>query len=134
MYKLMKIYYDKMTGEVIWYVKYFHQAIIDFDHDYEVVKELNERVKESIGLLVLENGQYSQDFDECDGFRVNPETLELEFSYPDPNATEPQELVYQKPLTEQIMELKTENQELRAELAQTNADLVALAEIIVSTM
>jgi hypothetical protein len=50
---------------------------------------------------------------------------ELEFSYPDPNATEPQEPVYQKPLTEQTKELKQQ-------LAQINADFVAFMDFYFS--
>jgi hypothetical protein len=110
MAKLRKIYYDKTTGNVI-YACSFNEEYIDttFDHDYETIKELHARTKESIGLIRLENGEYEEDFRQCNGYRVNPETLELEFSYPDPNATEPQESVFVKPLTEQIEELRQEN-------------------------
>ena len=57
-------------------------------------------------MIQLEYGQYAQDFATCNGYRVNPDTLELEFSYPDPSQPEPQEPVYQKPLSEEITDLK----------------------------
>lgn len=105
MYKIMKIYYDKVTGERLWDNSFNDNTLIDFDRDYEVVKELNNRVKESIGLLVLENGQYEQDFKESTNFRVNVTTKTLEFSYPDPNAPEAPP-VFVQPLTEQVDKLK----------------------------
>jgi hypothetical protein len=105
-----KIYFDKLTGNVLYHCSYNDFYIeTSFDEDYQVITDLNVREKESIGLVKLENGEYEEDFRQCNGFRVNPQTLELEFSYPDPNATEPQEPVYQKPLTEQIEELRQEN-------------------------
>lgn len=55
----------------------------------------------------------SEDFAQSNGYRVNHETLELEFSYTDPNDPEPQEPVFQPPLTQQIAEVKTENESLK---------------------
>ena len=107
-----KIYYDKSTGNVILDTGEMMGAVIEttVDQDFETYQALKERVRDTVGVIQLEFGQYAQDFAECNGYRVNPETLELEFSYPDPNATEPQELVYQKPLTEQVKELEQRQQ------------------------
>ncbi|WP_082432216.1 hypothetical protein, partial [Geobacillus sp. Sah69] len=66
--------------------------------------ELSKRNRDSFDYIDLEYGQYEEDFRICSAYRINPETKQLEFSYPDPNATEPQEPVYQKPLTEQLKE------------------------------
>jgi hypothetical protein len=106
-----KIYYDKATGNVILDTGEKTGAVVEttIDQDFETYQALKERVRDTVGVIQLEYGQYAQDFAECNGYRVNPQTLELEFSYPDPNATEPQEPVYQKPLTEQIEELRQEN-------------------------
>jgi hypothetical protein len=106
-----KIYYDKATGNVILDTGEKMGAVIEttVDQDFETYQVLKERVRDTVGVIQLEFGQYAQDFAQCNGYRVNPETLEIEFSYPDPNATEPQEPVYQKPLTEQIEELRQEN-------------------------
>jgi hypothetical protein len=106
-----KIYYDKATGNVIVDTGEKTGAVIEttVDQDFETYQALKERVRDTVGVIQLEFGAYAQDFAQCNGYRVNPETLELEFSYPDPNATDPQEPVYQKPLTEQIEELRQEN-------------------------
>lgn len=110
----MKIYYDKITGERIWDMSYNQQTKVDFNHDYEVVRELNVRTKESIGLLVLENGAYEQDFADSNGFRVNVATKTLEFSYPDPNHPEAPQ-VFETPLTDQIKILKQEQSQLSSD-------------------
>jgi hypothetical protein len=103
-----RIYYDKTTGNVILDTGEKMGAVVEttIDQDFETYKALKERVRDTVGVIQLEYGQYAEDFAQCNGYRVNPETLELEFSYLDPNATEPQEPVYQKPLSEQIEETK----------------------------
>jgi hypothetical protein len=122
-----KIYYDKSTGNVILDTGEKMGAVIEttIDQDFETYEVLKQRVRDTVGVIQLEYGQYAADFAQCNGYRVNPETLELEFSYPDPQQPT-QDPVYQKPLTEQISELEQL-------LAQTNADLVSLAEMIVNT-
>ncbi|MCM3040719.1 hypothetical protein M3201_13530 [Paenibacillus motobuensis] len=96
-----KIYFEKATGNVIvdtgersGFVRETTQ-----EEDFAAYQALAERVPDTVGCLQLEYGQYSQDFAECNGYRVNPETLELEFSYPDPGETEPTEPVYRKQQT-----------------------------------
>ena len=70
---------------------------------------LSERNRDSFDVLELEYGQYAQDFAESNGYRVNPETKELEFSYPDPNEPEaPPE--YRPPLSVEIEEMKVKMQ------------------------
>ena len=100
------IYYDSLTGNVILdkgeRQGSFTQTSIE--QDIRIYTALFERNRDSFDYIELEYGQYTQDFAECNGYRVNPETKELEFSYPDPNEEEPQEPVYQKPLSEQIKE------------------------------
>lgn len=121
-YNTMKIYFLKNSGEVIWAVSYEDNRSVNFDEDYEDSYILKQYNKERIGLLVLEDSQYAQDFDECNGYRVNPETKELEFSYPDPNepGVPP---VYQKPLSEEVEELK-------AAQAETDSTVLELMETI----
>ncbi|MEK4606536.1 hypothetical protein [Geobacillus sp. FSL W8-1251] len=120
-----KIYYDKATGNVILDTGEKMGAVIEttIDQDFETYQALKERVRDTVGVIQLEYGQYAQDFAECNGYRVNPETLELEFSYPDPNATEPQEPVYQKPLTEQLKETQQAVVELTLLLATMNGGM-----------
>ncbi|GAA0389528.1 hypothetical protein [Paenibacillus motobuensis] len=116
-----KIYYDRVTGNVLvntgehfGYVRETTQ-----EEDFATYRALAGRVPETIGCLQLDYGQYAQDFAECNGYRVNPETLKLEFSYSDPGKTEPTEPVYRKPLSVKVDELKAsdiENKQAIAEL------------------
>jgi hypothetical protein len=105
-----KIYYDKTTGNVLVDTGERAGDVIETttEQDFEVYVALDERVPETVGMLQLEYGQYSDDFAQCSGYRVNPSTSELEFSYSDPGAEpgEPTVPVYQKPLTEQIANLQ----------------------------
>jgi hypothetical protein len=120
-----KIYYEKATGNVIVDTGERMGAVIEttIDQDFETYQALKERVRDTVGVIQLEFGQYAQDFAECNGYRVNPETKEIEFSYPDPNATEPQEPVYQKPLTEQLKETQQAVAELTLLLATLNGGM-----------
>lgn len=102
-----KIYYDLSTGNVIIDTGERQGSVIPttIDQDIETYKALSERNRDTFDVLELPYGAYSQDFAECNGYRVNPETKELEFSYPDPNnPEEPQEPQFIKPLSTQIAE------------------------------
>lgn len=105
-----RIYYDTTTGNVIIDTgeRQGSVAPTTIDQDTTTFTPLSERNRDSFDVLELEYGQYAQDFAECNGYRVNPETKELEFSYPDPNEPEAPP-VYEKPLSEQLKELKAEN-------------------------
>lgn len=104
-----KVYYDKATGNVLLITSEMVGDVVETttEQDFETYVELKDRVPDTVGVIQLEYGQYAQDFAQCNGYRVNPETKELEFSYPDPNATDTQTPVYQpKPLSEQVNELE----------------------------
>jgi hypothetical protein len=106
-----KIYFDVKTGNVIIDLGESQGDIspTTVDDDIAVFKPLSERNRESFDVIELEYGRYSQEFMECSSYRVNPETKEIEFSHPDPNAPEePQP--FQKPLTDQIVELEERQQ------------------------
>lgn len=103
-----KIYFDTLSGDVIMVIGERKGYVIEttLEDDITTFKTLSERNRETFDYIQLEYGQYAQDFMECNGYRVNPETKQLEFSYPDPNTTEPQEPVYQKPLSEKLIDLE----------------------------
>ena len=103
-----RIYYDLSTGNLIIDTGERQGFVSNttIEQDIQVFKALSERSRDTFDYLQLEYGQYPQDFAECNGYRVNPETKELEFSYPDPNEEEPLEPVYQKSLSEEIEELR----------------------------
>ncbi|MED4299739.1 hypothetical protein P9204_04405 [Geobacillus stearothermophilus] len=115
-----KIYYDKTTGNVIVDTGEKMGTVVEttVDQDFETYQVLKERVRDTVGVIQLEYGQYAADFAQCNGYRVNPETLEIEFSYPDPNQPE-QEPVYQKPLSERLEETKQAIAELTLLLTTT---------------
>lgn len=105
-----RIYADKTTGVILSHTGDL-KVLDDFERpsiesDFQAFYNLIGRDPESVIILELEPGQYAEEFATCDGFRVNPETQKLEFSYPDPNNPEPEEPVHQRPLTDQVEELK----------------------------
>lgn len=115
-----KLYYDKTTGHIIAEIgeRDMYAVQTTVEQDIAVFRELSERNKDSFDFIQLEYGEYRQDFLESSGYRVNPETKELEFSYPNPNEPEAPP-VYNKPLSEEIERLKVEdlnNKEAIAEL------------------
>jgi hypothetical protein len=101
------------TGEKIGYVR---QTTVE--EDIASYKVLSERNRNTFDYIELPYGAYAEDFMECNGYRVNPETKQLEFSYPDPNEPEPQEPVYRKPLSEELEETKQAIAELTLLIAQ----------------
>ena len=115
-----KIYYDLSTGNVLVDTGERSGFVVPttVEQDIATYKALSERNRETFDYIELEYGQYAQDFQECNGYRVNPETKQLEFSYPDPNDPDPQEPVYQKPLSEEVAETKQAIAELTILIAQ----------------
>lgn len=119
-----KIYWDKATGNIVVDTGERSGFVREttLDEDLTAYQALAERVPDTVGCLQLEYGQHGRDFAECNGYRINPETFELEFSYPDPGETEPTkptEPVYRKPLSIEVDELKAsdiENKQAIAEL------------------
>lgn len=139
-----RIYYEKTTGNIVFNTGERRNNVREttIEEDFQFYQALKERVRETVGVIELEYGQYSQDFQECNGYRVNPETLELEFSYPDPNLPpEEQEPVYRKPLSEEVKDLEVRlaqntaetlelvailNEQQKVEQAQSNAEMIEL--------
>lgn len=101
------IFYDKVTGEKIVDTGEWSGVNIKKTVDQQIAtyKELSERNRDTFDVLELPYGAYSQDFRECNGYRVNVETKALEFSYPDPNETET-EPSYQAPLSERVKQVE----------------------------
>lgn len=129
-----KIFYEISTGNIIVDTGERQGSVVSttIDYDIETFKGLSERNRDTFDVLELPFGAYSQDFAECNGYRVNPQTKKLEFSYPDPNQPE-KPPVYQKPLTEQIAELEQKNKLLEAK-NQALADRADFIEDVVAEM
>lgn len=109
MYKIGRtIFADKETGRVLHNTGEITTTDSDYEKKvdyYKTVKELAERVRDSVIEVKLETGQYEHDFREGFLDRVDPETKELFFYYPDPNMPE-EPPVSVPPLTEQVAQLK----------------------------
>ena len=102
-----KIYYDNQTGNVIRMEAKPNADFIKttFDQDYQSIKELNNRLYNTIGLLELNNDQYDEDFAVCGlNVKVDLVTKELTFMHPTDNGTTAPE----KPFVEQIDDVKAD--------------------------
>lgn len=105
-----RIYFDIMTGKVIQETGFYDSGMIKpptIEEEIQKYKILSERNRDTFDVIELELGQYTQDFTECDGYRVDPITKGLEFSYPDPNQPEAPQ-AFHKPLSEEVKTLKAE--------------------------
>lgn len=134
--KLIKkrLYYDN-TGYVFFELDLYGETTIE--KDISDFKQLSERNRDSFDVLEIPDGAYEQDYAECSGYRVNTETKELEFSYPDPNEPEVEQ-PYQVPLSEKVASLEQESMILQLALAETIekqevdkvGNQVAMAELV----
>ncbi|EPE61258.1 hypothetical protein L479_02343 [Exiguobacterium sp. S17] len=115
---LRRIYYNKTTGAKIVEVGFSgYVTPTTVEQDILTYTALSERNADSFVILEIPYDRHIQDFTECNGYRVNPATKGLEFSYPDPNEPEAP-IVYEKPLSEQMKELKAENLATMGALAE----------------
>lgn len=68
-----KIYYDKLTGNVVLEIGERHGDIIEttIEQDFECFAELSQRVPETVGLIKLEYGQLKDNFRNCSSYRID---------------------------------------------------------------
>lgn len=104
-----KIYYDKSTGNVIVRLpeqrNTFNVRESTVDEDFKSIQILKERIRTTVGVIILELGQYAQEFSTATSYRVNPTTKKLEFSNAAPfEPSEPP--VYEPPISERVEELE----------------------------
>lgn len=107
-----RVYYDKSTGNVLVNTgeKNGDVTSTTVAQDFQTYTALSGLVPSNVGMMELPYGHLVQDFMTCVGLRVNLSTLDLEFSYDEDTAsTTP---VYQKPLSEQVNELKSQNAQI----------------------
>lgn len=77
------------------------------EEDFAVYVELSQYDPDAIEMTTFEPGQYAEDFKRAKEWRFNPRTGLIEFFYNDPNKPESEESpMYQRPLTEEIINLK----------------------------
>lgn len=105
------IFYDLLSGEILVDTGEYSNALFKKTVDQQIATytDLSERNRDTFDVLELPYGSYSQDFRECNGYRVNVETKTLEFSYPDPNQPSIEQ-PYQAPLSDEVKTLKEQLQ------------------------
>ena len=129
-----RLYYLKSTGEVIKNTGETDNPLAitpTIEQDIQSFTELSERNRNTFDVIELPYGAHAQNFAESNGYRVNVETKELEFSYPDPNEPDaPQE--FGPPLTEQIEELNQSYADSLLQNAIQDATINSLEEEVSS--
>lgn len=120
-----KIYYEKLTGDVILITpEKFNGIATTKEQDFAMYEVLSIYNPESVDVIELEYGQYSSDFQTANSVRVDLETGNLLFNYP----------VFEQPLSVKVNNLEAENAMLKAQneaLQQQVADLeMAMAAVL----
>lgn len=125
-----RIYFDVLNGNPLVDTGERQGGVVPTTpkEDALAYKELSERVIGTYAYIELAFGQFSQDFRESTGYRINIDKIAdlpfeegykaIEFSYPDPNEPE-EEQSYRAPLSAEVERLKQEdlnNKEAIAEL------------------
>lgn len=102
-----RIYFDLATGNILVDTGERSGSVVEttVTQDVETYTVLSERKRETFDAIELMYGEFAQDFAECNGYRVNPVTKKVEFSYPDPNEPETPP-VFRESLSEEIKNLK----------------------------
>jgi len=124
-----RIYYEKSTGNVLFDTGERSGNVVPttIDQDFESYVILAQYNRDAVGVIELEYGQYYDDFLRSSGnVRVNLETGELEFSYPDPSDPEPP-AIYRPPLTEEVAELNEQIAALMIDSAAKDGIIADLA-------
>lgn len=123
-----RFFWVKSTGNIIVQRGEMSQGIESTkEEDFQVYIELKGYDQDAIEMTTFEPGQYAEDFAQAKSWRFDPETGKILFSYPDSNGPEPQEPIFQPPLTQQIAEVKTENESLINRISDVE---MTLAEIL----
>lgn len=126
-----KIYYCNITGNVIKIIGDMQGYVkeTNFDEDYLIYQELNEREKETIGLIEIEFGQYLVLSKDSTGVMVNLETKELIFTY-EPMPVPPPEPTWEEQVNNKISILQEENKKLKESQTQQDADILVTQEAV----
>lgn len=101
-----RIYYDNRTGHVIHdtgEMTGFGFNRLTIEQETESILSLKNYDQAFVGVAELAYGEYVQDFLECIGYAVNPQTGDIQFTYGD----RPEE--QRTSLSKQVEELKEQN-------------------------
>jgi hypothetical protein len=120
-----KIYYELQTGDVVLVVpEKFSGIETNKEQDFAMYETLSIRNPETVGVVELEYGQYSSDFQTCNSVRVDLASGDLLFNYP----------IFEQPLSVAVNALRTENTELRAQNQTLNQQVADLEMAIASLL
>lgn len=78
-----KIYYDKFTGNVLVDTGEMKGSVKNttIDEDFQRYKELQGLIKENVGVIQLEYGQYKEEFKNCTSYSIDTTTEQIIFDY-----------------------------------------------------
>lgn len=101
-----KIYYDKITGNIILITSEMAGDVKEttIEEDFQVYKALSERNPETVGCIKLEYGQHREDFMNATSIRVDTVTEQLVFNFT-PQYIEQKQ--YEANLEQRITDLET---------------------------
>lgn len=129
-----RIYYELSTGNVVFDTGE-RSGIAEpttVDQDFEMQANLQNRVRDTLGIIELEYGQFRQDFSAMLGFTVDPKTEELIFKYPQmyDGETPPESI----PEPELLPPLSVSLQQLKERQDAADAAIVMLMDISMMNM
>lgn len=116
-----KLYFDRTTGEVILTIPEQNNAsavATTKEQDFIMFDVLSARDPEAVDFIQLSYGQYRSDFEIANSWRVDLKTGQILFEYPK----------FEKPLSEQLLIFRQENEELKIENKELKLALAELAE------
>lgn len=101
-----KLYYDKLTGNIIVDTGEMSGDVRAYTISQDITnyKVLSQRERSTFDVLELDYGQYAEEFATGKSFRINPTTKKLEFS--DALPIEPGIPPTPKPISEKFEELE----------------------------
>ena len=122
-----KVYYCKNSGDVILIIgdRRGFVSETNFDEDYNIYIALNERNKNTIGLIEFEYGEYFKLSKGSTGVKVDLETNKLIFTY-DTLPEDPKEPTEIEKLNLKIDELKEAQKQQDKILLETSLQLAML--------
>ena len=121
-----KLYYDKLTGNEILIVpqQNSNQAIpSSTDQDFIMFGVLQARNPLQVGFIQFEYGEMQGDFSQCNSVRVDLETLKPVFEFPLREVSQSEQI---NALKIENVELKEDNEILKADVANVNETIMAL--------
>lgn len=116
-----KLYFDRTTGEVILTIPEQNNAsavATTKEQDFIMFDVLSARNPEAVDFIQLSYGQYRNDFEIANSWKVDLNTGQVLFEYPK----------FETPISDQLLLLQQENEELKVENKELKLALAELAE------